>query len=135
MNQLSKAFASILDNFTPFCTNNDQELLIARVKYIVERGFIEFTRLEDLMPGTISEFSRYLGDSCQLDIKEQDFMDHFVEKIQPDLMSKMFNTFELIEEYEAFLAKYEQNFGEIPTLRCAIVIAKGDLLFRAGSFY
>lgn len=34
-------------------------------------------------------------------------------QISSDLMTKLFNTFELIEEYEAFLTSYEERFGEI----------------------
>lgn len=103
---LSNAFVDLLSNFRPFCSSNEEEKLIARVKYIIERGFIEFTRLDDLQPGTVNEFKLYLNDSCQLDIRDQDFMEQIIKQISSDLMTKMFYTFELIEEYETFLTSY-----------------------------
>lgn len=70
MAKLSETFNNLLSSFKMFCSSNEEEKLVARVQYIVERGFIEFKRLEDLRPETVSEFRLFLNDACQLDIRD-----------------------------------------------------------------
>ena len=41
-------FSRLIDSLYPFCTSNEDVKLIARLKYVMKRGFIEFSNIYDL---------------------------------------------------------------------------------------
>ena len=54
MKKLSELYKSIFKSLSIFCTCEEEEKLIARLAYIVNRGFIEISRLYEIRPESIS---------------------------------------------------------------------------------
>lgn len=112
MKRLSEIYKVIFKSFSTFCTCEDEEKLIARLAYIVNRGIIEFSRLYDVKPESISEFKLSLNDAFQIEMGETQFIEMILTKINPDLMINLFNTFELLEEFEDFISEFETKTGK-----------------------
>ena len=139
---MKSKFANLLDCFLPFCNSNEDVKLVARLKYFIERGFIEFSNIYDIYEASVHEFRVRIQDTCtSIDvIGEQNFYEKIIKPLNDnsEFMMKMFPNLEMLQEYEQFFSKFEAKYKATQTdlflsqHRLTIETAKGGLHWAAG---
>ena len=113
MDAYTDLFSLLIDCLLAFPSSAETEHLLLRLKFIIRRGFREFSKLYQINRDIIHDVSQKMKDNCN-DIFEQnqgEFIERFVHRIDAKLMRRLFTKLEELVDYEALFKEYEQAYG------------------------
>ena len=84
-----------------------------RVRFILIRGFEEFSKLYEIRPGCIHDVKQYIPDKLNLAFEEEEktFMKKFINGLNSDIILKVFPPIALLEQYDKFFEKYQKEYS------------------------
>jgi tetratricopeptide (TPR) repeat protein len=114
MNIYSREFSYIVDCLKCFALSEDQERMIEQVKYVLRRGFREFSMLYMLKPDAVHSIKRTLIDGINFgfELLECAFLETVIQPMTSELLSTAFGKLSLLKEYDDLICDYEHRFTE-----------------------
>jgi hypothetical protein len=123
MKAYSNLFSELSDTLLPFCECAEQEKLVLRLKFILQRGFREFAKFYQINPDKISKVNQDMKDKCNSNIFEESssrYLEHFIKRMNTTLLAKLFPNSQTLEEYTALFEDYRSRYeySNDPDVRC-----------------
>lgn len=69
MRKFKKLFPVIVNCLLPFCKNAAENEKIEKIKFILKRGLIEFTKLYELKPYMIQDLKQIMNDTYNMKVE------------------------------------------------------------------
>ena len=109
MRKFKKLFPVIVNCLLPFCKNAAEKEKIEKIKFILKRGLIEFTKLYQLKPYMIQDLKQIMNDTYNMKVEtvgKQRHLRTFVKGMKSSLLKKFFKNLDGLNQYEALLDTY-----------------------------
>lgn len=111
----SGLFKELVGCLSAFAASKEDDHLLLRLNFLLERGFREFSKLYQLDANTIHEVNQKMKDNCNDIFEEQrkEFIEIFISRIDPELLQVLFPRSDQLEEYEGFFTDYERDYSHL----------------------